>query len=98
MIPNRERKQLKHFVKELLYDTRSLIPESCILQNNILPLRFLHYNYFDSSAKHFITKLDVIQRTSWIGGINGISTELIKAMATLPFKYCDIFIVLLTTH
>lgn len=69
-----------------------------MLQNNILPLRFLLYNYFDSSAKHFITKLDAIQRTSWIGRINGISTELIKAMAALPFKHRDIFIVLLTTH
>ena len=98
MIPNLERRMWENFGKELLYDKCSLIPESCVLQNNNLPLRFLLYNYFDSSAKHFITKLDAIQRTSWIGRINGIFTELIKAMAALPFEYCDIFIVLLTTH
>lgn len=80
-------------------DTHSLIPESCILlQDKTLWPRSVLYNYFDSSAKHFITKLDAIQRTGRIGRIDRISTELIKTMATLPFKYCDIFIVLLTTH
>lgn len=81
-----------------MYDKYSLIPEGHGSQNRILPLRFPLYNQFDSSAKHFIIKLDAIQRTGWIGRINGISTKLIKAMATLPFKYRDIFIVLLTTH
>lgn len=85
LIPNHERKKWRNFGKELLYHTYSLIPESCMLQNNILPPRFLLCNCFDSSAEHFITTLDATQRTSWIGGINGISEELIKAMAILPF-------------
>lgn len=61
------KEKIEEFWKRAFYDTCSLIPESCILQNNILAPRFLFYNYFDSSAKHFITKLDATQRTSWTG-------------------------------